>query len=319
MTTPDSGPPRPKKFLTNQGENTLSKRLEEILPISRDFDCLVGYFFISGFFRLYPALESVENVRILIGLKNEQVVHGLLQIANDEPDAGAPSTAEVTATFSGMMRKEFVEAPDTLAIEIGVRKFIDWIRSGKLEVKLYREQNIHAKVYVMTPEHPVPDVNHGYVITGSSNLSHSGLEGNLEFNVLLAEPEEHDYALFRFNELWDQAVDVKDVHETILTTVERESPFALFTPYELYLKFLSEYFRDYLGDRSRLRRGEPSARLQEAQLPGGRRLHRAADAQDVWRRIHRRCRGPGEDLYLCTARPAAGWPLPRDRPSEPAR
>ena len=65
-------------------------------------------------------------------------------------------------------------------------------------MKLYREQNIHAKVYIMTPEHPVPDVNHGYVITGSSNLSHSGLEGNLEFNVLLAEPEEHDYALNRF-------------------------------------------------------------------------------------------------------------------------
>jgi len=91
--------------------------------------------------------------------------------------------------------KELVQADDSLAIETGICKFIEWIRSGKLEVKLYREQNIHAKVYIMTPEHPVPDVNHGYVITGSSNLSYSGLEGNLEFNVLLGEPEEHDYAL----------------------------------------------------------------------------------------------------------------------------
>src|SRR5450756_459893 len=158
----DNHPPTPKKFLTNQGENT-------------------------------------------------------------------PSTAEIKATFGCMMKKELVQAQDTLAIETGVRKFIEWIRSGKLEVKLYREQNIHAKVYIMTPEHPVPDVNHGYVITGSSNFSHSGLEGNLEFNVLLAEPEEHDYALYRFNELWADAVDVKDVHETIITTVEKESPFAFFT------------------------------------------------------------------------------------------
>ena len=30
--------------------------------------------------------------------------------------------------------------------------------------------------------------------------------------------------------------------------VEKESPFAYFTPHELYLKFLAEYFRDYLGD-----------------------------------------------------------------------
>ncbi|MBA2409580.1 MAG: hypothetical protein H0V62_07360 [Gammaproteobacteria bacterium] len=70
--------------------------------------------------------------------------------------------------------------------------------------------------------------------------------------MLLAEPEEHDYALYRFNELWERAVDVKDVHETILNTVKKESPFAFFTPYELYLKFLAEYFRDYLGGRTRL-------------------------------------------------------------------
>ena len=67
-----------------------------------------------------------------------------------------------------------------------------------------------------------------------------------------AEPEEHDYALFRFNELWADAVDVKEVHEAILATIEKDSPFAFFSPYELYLKFLTEYFRDYLGERSRL-------------------------------------------------------------------
>ena len=233
---PTPSPVAPKKFLTNQGENTLSKRLERILPLTQDFDCLVGYFFTSVFFRLYPALESVKKVRILIGLKNEQVVHGLIQIANDGSGENAPSTAEVKRIFGGMLRSELTQAQDLLAIEIGIRKFIEWIRSDKLEVKLYREQNIHAKVYIMTPEHPVPDVNHGYVITGSSNLSHSGLEGNLEFNVLLAEPEEHDYALHRFNELWAETVDVKDVHETIINTVEKESPFAFFTPYELYLE-----------------------------------------------------------------------------------
>jgi superfamily II DNA or RNA helicase len=251
-TAAASAPVIPKKFLTNHGDNTLSRRLEKILPLTRDFDCLVGYFFISGFFRLYPALESVKKIRILIGLKNEQVIHGLMRIANDDSDDAAPSTAEIKKTFAGMMRSELIEAPDTLAIETGVRKFIEWIRSDKLEVKLYREQNIHAKVYILTPEHPVVDVNHGYVITGSSNFSYSGLEGNLEFNVLLAEPEDHDYALHRFNELWRHSVDLKDVHEAIINTVEKESPFASFTPYELYLKFLAEYFRDYLGDRSRL-------------------------------------------------------------------
>lgn len=245
-------PVSPKKFLTNQGENTLSRRCQTILPKSQDFDCLVGYFFISGFFRLYPALESVKKIRILIGLKNEQVVSGLLQIANHQASESVLSTVEIRQIFGEMMRKELVEAQDSIDIETGVRKFIEWIHSGKLEVKLYKEQNIHAKVYIMTPEHSMPDVNHGYVITGSSNFSHSGLEGNLEFNVLLNEPEDHDYALHRFDELWVDAVDVKDVHETIINIVEKDRRFASFTPYEFYLKFLTEYFRDYLGDRSKL-------------------------------------------------------------------
>ncbi|MDQ5909301.1 MAG: hypothetical protein QG599_1396 [Pseudomonadota bacterium] len=246
-------PVSPKKFLTNQGKNTLSQRLETILPQTQDFDCLVGYFFISGFFRMYPVLESVKAIRILIGLKNEQVVHGLLQIVQDSTASESRlSSAEIREMFGGMMRSELVQAQDSLAIETGIRTFIAWIRSGKLAVKLYREQNIHAKVYIMTPEQRLPDVHHGYVITGSSNFSYSGLEGNLEFNVLLNEPEDHDYALHRFNELWAEAVDVKEVHETIIQVVERESPFAFFTPYELYLKFLAEYFRDYLGDRSKL-------------------------------------------------------------------
>lgn len=85
-----SPPVAPKKFLTNQGENTLSKRLEKILPQTHDFDCLVGYFFISGFFRLYPALESVTNIRILIGLMNEHVIHGLIRIAKDTTGRNSP-------------------------------------------------------------------------------------------------------------------------------------------------------------------------------------------------------------------------------------
>ena len=109
---------------------------------THDFDCLVGYFFISGFSRLYHALEQIKKIRILIGLMNEQVIHGLIQIAKDSPEENPPSTAEVKNTFGGMLRKEQVEAQDSLAIETGTQKFIEWIRSGKLEVKLYREQNV---------------------------------------------------------------------------------------------------------------------------------------------------------------------------------
>jgi len=255
--------PQAKKFLTNEGTNTLRRRLEAILPSTDAFDCLVGYFFITGFCKIYQALEPVRKIRILIGLKNEQGLAALVDAGQAE--GPTPSTAEMKALYARLLKREFTCAEEKAHVEAGVLKFIEWIRSGKLEVKIYREQNIHAKVYVMTPAQPVLNVNHGYVITGSSNFSHSGLEGSLEFNVLLGEPEDHDYALHRFNELWRDAVDIKDVHEVIVETVEKQSPYAQFTPYELYLKFLAEYFRDYLGERSALSAGNLPAGFKKLQ------------------------------------------------------
>jgi len=51
-------------FLTNEAGNTLNDRFAVLLrEDTRFFDCLVGYFYISGFHRLYPVLENVEKDR----------------------------------------------------------------------------------------------------------------------------------------------------------------------------------------------------------------------------------------------------------------
>jgi len=53
-------------FITNQAGKTLKERFARLLANdARFFDCLVGYFFLSGFHRLYPHLENVQKVRIL--------------------------------------------------------------------------------------------------------------------------------------------------------------------------------------------------------------------------------------------------------------
>src|SRR5216683_1769813 len=70
-------------FLTNEPGNTLRERFEALLTDdTRFFDCLVGYFFISGFHKLYPALENVEKVRILVGLKTDRTAYELMHPAN---------------------------------------------------------------------------------------------------------------------------------------------------------------------------------------------------------------------------------------------
>ena len=66
-------------FIMNEPGKSLRDRFGVLLgEDTRFFDCLVGYFFISGFHRLYSHLENVQKVRILVGLKTDRVAY-LLQ------------------------------------------------------------------------------------------------------------------------------------------------------------------------------------------------------------------------------------------------
>ena len=235
-------------FLTNESGNTLQDRFAVLLKKdTRHFDCLVGYFFVSGFYKLYPALEKVEKIRILIGLNTDGAAYQLMEQAKDQGELSFVSHAVAKERVANDVLHELEKSPDALDIETGVHKFVEWIRSGKLEIKAHPAKNLHAKVYIMT--FIEGDRDKGRVITGSSNLTQSGLAENLEFNVELKNRSDYDFAIAKFNELWDIAVEVtKPYEETIVT----RSPYAEFSPYELYLKLLYEYFRNELNRPSEL-------------------------------------------------------------------
>ncbi len=229
-------------FVTNEPGNNLRDRFDTLLANdTRFFDCLVGYFYISGFHKIYRALENVEKVRILVGLQTDRTAYELWQRARRDGELNL-SDKSTKEKVSADVLVELEKAPDTEAIETGVHKFVEWLRSGKLEIKAHPSENLHAKVYVMTFSEG--DRDKGRVITGSSNLTQSGLLDNLEFNVELKTRADYEFALAKFNELWEVAVDLRKPYED---TVINRSPFAHFTPYELYLKFLYEYFRDELN------------------------------------------------------------------------
>ena len=209
---------------------------------TRFFDCLVGYFFISGFHKLHPALTQTEKIRILIGIKTDRAAYELIQIAKKQQEFVLESHAHVRERVPGEILGELQNSGDSSEIEDGVRKFVEWIKSGKLEVRAYPSERVHAKLYIMTFHEG--DRDKGRVVTGSSNLTEAGLQDNLEFNVELKNRSDFEFALQKFNELWAKSVDVT---KDYVTTIEVKSPFAQFTPYELYLKFLYEYFRGELN------------------------------------------------------------------------
>ena len=156
------------KFFTNEPDRDLYTRFTKILQgHTQFFDVLVGYFRASGFFKLYRSLENVEKIRILVGIDTDKFTVKIIDRANDELKYCTLTEKEGIENIESQIQEEF-ESSTT---------------SSELEMRMFTEAPIHAKVYIMRKDPvQVPD-QFGSVITGSSNFSAAGLLNNLEFNV----------------------------------------------------------------------------------------------------------------------------------------
>jgi superfamily II DNA or RNA helicase len=239
-------------FITNQNDSTLLERFKVLIEDNTDkFECLVGYFYTSGFYKLYKSLENVKEIRILMGRKTNPKTYAIIKSADEESKlfSSHKSTKE---EVQNEIIQEIEESDDNSSVEEGITKFIEWLKNAKiddkerkpkLKIRVYPSQNLHAKVYIMTFKEG--DRDRGRVITGSSNFTESGLKDNLEFNVELKNRSDYEFAREKFEELWNESVDIS---EEYIETVENNTWLNQnITPYQLYLKFLYEYFKDELN------------------------------------------------------------------------
>ena len=233
-------------FFTNEPERNLYDRFCKILKSNTQFfDVLVGYFRTSGFHLLQDSLDEVEKTRILIGINTDKQVVEMLKESKDTAGQQKLSSMETTNNYKNNIKIEFENSDDTKEVEDGVNKFIDFIKKGKLEVRVYPRQQIHSKVYIMRKDQKKSE-DYGKVITGSSNFSQAGLVNNLEFNVELKNAVDVRFALEKFEELWKESIDVsEDCVETVSNDTWVKGDI---TPYEMYVKFLYEYFKEEIND-----------------------------------------------------------------------
>lgn len=140
-----------------------------------------------------------------------------------------------------MSKGEFDDSDVSYRIEYGVKKFLEWIKSGKLEIRIYTESPLHAKVYITRNLESEITENVDSVITGSSNFSEAGLITNLEFNVELKDYADIKFAYDKFEELWKYGEPVSEEYIEVIqnhTWLKND-----ITPYEIYLKTLYEFFK----------------------------------------------------------------------------
>lgn len=223
-------------FITNENGNTLLEEFNTLLKDTDFFDCLVGYFYVSGFHKLQKSLEKTKQIRILVGMGIDSKTFNLIE----DSQVTNISTAEYKKQLQKDLIHEMNSSEDNFHVENGVRQFVDWLQSGKLEIRGYKERKTHSKLYIMT--FAEDDRDKGRVITGSSNFTQPGLERNLEFNVELTRPEDYEYAYEKFEELWEQSEPIsKDFVNTLTNKTWIKDDI---TPYELYLKFIYEFLKD---------------------------------------------------------------------------
>jgi superfamily II DNA/RNA helicase len=232
----------PTKFFTNREDNSLLKKFEGVftnIESIRHFDALVGYFRTSGYFKVRAFLDKIPKIRILVGINVDQLIkkyHDKGQLYLHNPD-------ETKADFLEEIIKNIQEADYDEVTEKGIIQFINDLIIGKIELRAHPNKKIHAKVYIFRPA-TFNEYAPCEVITGSSNMTDAGLganpDSNYEFNVSLRDYEDVKFATDEFERLWNESVPILHAEAEAIRkkTYLRDD----FTPFELYIKMLIEYF-----------------------------------------------------------------------------
>ena len=234
------------KFFTNEPERDLYGKFQSLLRGDINFfDVIVGYFRTSGFFLMCDALESVKKIRILVGLNVDKITAQILSGVTSSGSIFSPTVKVAKENFSKSVKDEFDDSDVSYEVEYGVRKFLDWLASSKLEIRIYTETPLHAKVYIARKSENEITENVDSVITGSSNFSKAGLINNLEFNVELKDYADVKFAYDKFEELWKYG---EPVNEEYIEVIQNQTWLKSdITPYEIYLKTLYEFFKEEIN------------------------------------------------------------------------
>lgn len=235
-------------IFTNRDGNTLMKEFEGVLqhnPQIRNLDAVVGFLRASGYFSLRPFLDSINKVRVLIGIDVDKYIaeaarQGKLFFGAED---------DVKQDCLRQIRKDIESSNYRKEIEDGMFQMVQDLLDGKLELRAHPSKKIHAKIYVLYPD-DFNQYTQGMAITGSSNLSGNGLgiteERQYEFNVKMTQHEDVQFAKDEFEQLWEEAKGCEITADDLKTSIDRTYLKGDVSPYDLYIKMLMEYFSDRL-------------------------------------------------------------------------
>ncbi len=232
-------------FITNnKQQKTLKARLNTLISISEELKFLVGYFYFSGWSEIYLSLEKnpQQKLKLLVGLQVCNYLGNIIEYADQQENTSSDEEFQKYLISLGFALNN--EEMDTEEFYNQVGFFVKMIEEDRLEIRKTENPN-HAKLYLfhLNEDQAEKQGMPGQFITGSSNLTRSGLHNQEEFNV---EIKDYGYkeAVLYFDELWEKAIPITEQQENrdiLIDFIKNKTQVATVTPFEAYCLVIKTY------------------------------------------------------------------------------
>lgn len=212
-------------------KSSVKKYLSEWCSVSKQMDIATGYFEIGGLLTLGEDWQKLDKIRIILG--------------NEMTKRTKEVIDEVAKTLIDRFRSSIEKEQEKNEFLIGVPAIIDAMKSGKIECRVYDSSKFHAKAYITYFRDDyrnqfisAMNIPSGYALVGSSNFTKAGLTQNIELNVQVKDEVEPLQEWFE--EHWQKGTDIT---EAVLRVIENHC--REFSPYDIYLRSMYEYFKSH--------------------------------------------------------------------------
>jgi len=208
-----------------------------------------GYWDLPGMVEILTELSQFlerENIsfRLLLGEEPSVKAYQVKKPAQQDPDF--PEKYLKKDLEDLQLKEEFQKVADLLG------KFMNETNTGKIQIKVYKKNFLHAKCYIFGT-----DEENAVGIIGSSNFTKQGMFGNLELNqfednnatvnFLRKNLTQHPSHRTWFEELWNDSMDwAKTFKEEILALSKHGG--ICFSAYEMYIHALYRIYGQDLQD-----------------------------------------------------------------------
>jgi hypothetical protein len=265
----------PKEFATNDASvpRTVADAINELLAFTvvheangRSVAIASAYFNVDGWQLLSDELRNVGKVRLMLGAEPQRdTIPVVLRPGTMSARKAATETLhEALRSEAEQLAEERNLMPFTSEAHSAVAEMINWLRSGKVEVRRYTSEFLHGKAYMV--DYPVLGV-----IAGSSNFTFAGLHKNRELNLGQYNPSAITAVRDWFNDLWEEAepFDLAGFYEQRVVPDE---------PWLVFLRMLWESYGQQLAADDEATAIDPSMRdLLPFQKDGVGRARRILD------------------------------------------